>query len=272
MQGINGRPTVNWSQSIDLLREAALAAADAVLPFWRKDPQVWMKAGRSPVSEADYAADKVLKAFLLNAEPDFNWISEESDPQQKDELAPSFVVDPIDGTRGFLAGQNDWCISIAIVADARPVAGVLYQPTMNTFFECIAGEGAKVNGRRISVGRETSLVGAHIGATKSAARPLLSQIDGLVLAPYCASLALRLAHVATGDLDIAVAGANAADWDLAAADLLVHEAGGVLVDENCAPTLYGKAPYRHPRLTASNETLIGQLYPDLTSRTAASGR
>lgn len=250
---------VDWSGHLALLTDAARAAAEAITPFWRQNPEVWLKGGKSPVSEADFAADTVLKEFLLSAEPDFNWISEESEAELRDHNAPAFIVDPIDGTRGFLAGKTDWCVSIATTLNGYPMAGVLYQPLEDRLYACVRGQGATLNGDTIQVVTHSDLKGATIGATKSAARPLLTPDNELKLAPYCASLALRLAAVATGEIDVAIAGADAADWDLAAADLLVQEAGGVCVDEAGKQPCYEQVPFRHPRLIASNPKLVQQL-------------
>lgn len=255
----NAPSPVDWSAYLALLTEAAHAAAAAIRPYWKQDPQIWLKGGSSPVSEADFAADHALKDLLLSAKPEFNWISEESETQWRDPKAPSFIIDPIDGTRGFLAGKTDWCVSIAITDQGRPVAGVLYQPLTECLFASASGHGASVNGEPLLVAQRRDLAGAVIGSTKNAARSLLAAHSDLKMAPYCASLALRLAAVATGEVDVAIAGANAADWDLAAADLLVQEAGGHCLNEAGFTALYEQAPFRHPRLIASNPRLVQEM-------------
>ncbi len=88
-----------------------------------------MKTGNSPVTEADLAADKYLKDMLLTARPDYGWISEEThDERVASPRQRFFVVDPIDGTRAFIEGSDVWCVSVAVIENGRPVAGVLDCP------------------------------------------------------------------------------------------------------------------------------------------------
>ncbi|MDB5627242.1 MAG: 3(2),5-bisphosphate nucleotidase CysQ, partial [Tardiphaga sp.] len=82
----------------------------------------WTKGGSSPVSEADIAANDLIEARLRDATPDYGWLSEESvDDTSRLGKALTWIVDPIDGTRGYLAGRDDWCVSVALVRDAVPV-------------------------------------------------------------------------------------------------------------------------------------------------------
>ena len=118
-------PAVDQARDSDLagdlalLIEAAREAGRIALRFFRQSPEVWMKGGTSPVSEADYAADKYLNETLLAARPDYGWLSEETtDDAARLSARRTFVVDPIDGTRGFLEGRREWC-----VFDSRRRAG-----------------------------------------------------------------------------------------------------------------------------------------------------
>jgi myo-inositol-1(or 4)-monophosphatase len=98
------------------LQRAGEAAAKLALAFYRHSPQVWEKEGGSPVSEADYAVDKRLGEILLEARPDYGWLSEETaDNDARLGRERVFVVDPIDGTRAFLIGSKEWTISLAVV-------------------------------------------------------------------------------------------------------------------------------------------------------------
>ena len=138
---------------VDLIVEAALEAGKIALGFFRQSPEVWWKNGdQSPVSAADFAANESLAATLRSARPDYGWLSEETD-DDADRLSHQtvFVVDPIDGTRGFLAGSDLWCVSVAVVTDGRPVAGVLYAPSLDELFVATAGGEASKNGKPIHV-------------------------------------------------------------------------------------------------------------------------
>ena len=94
-----------------------------------------MKGGTSPVSEADYAVDRYLRETLTAARPAYGWLSEETaDSAGRLAASRTFVVDPIDGTRAFLDGRSTWCVSIAVVEDGHPLAGVLDCPATGEIF------------------------------------------------------------------------------------------------------------------------------------------
>jgi myo-inositol-1(or 4)-monophosphatase len=160
-----------------------------------------------------------------------------------------WIVDPIDGTRGFLAGLPDWTISIALAAAGRPVLAALYAPVTDDLFLAAAGGGATLNGSPIAATTGRALAGARVaGPDRRLGRlaPL-----GIVPEPKVHSLALRIARVASGTLDIALAGPNSHDWDLAAADLLVHEAGGALTTSGGETLVYNRPVPTHGALFAA---------------------
>ena len=121
----------------------------------------WTKGGSSPVCEADIAVDRLLHERLTGEELGFGWLSEESvdDPAR---LAARYVwiVDPIDGTRAYLAGLPDWAVSAALVENGRPIAACLYAPVTEEFFMAIAGKGATLQ-RRIDRGHDRSFARAR---------------------------------------------------------------------------------------------------------------
>ena len=132
---------------LDLLREAAAEGARIALRYFRQDPHAWFKDGCSPVSEADMAVDRHLADMLQTARPEYGWLSEETaDNPERLERARTFIVDPIDGTRAFLRGDDLWSISLAIVEEGRPVVGLVVAPVLNRSFAAIAGSGVVVEG------------------------------------------------------------------------------------------------------------------------------
>lgn len=135
---------------LELLRNAAREAGRIAMRYFGQSPEVWLKDGQSPVSEADFAVDNYLKEVLLDARPDYGWISEETtDDRAAAQRRRAFVIDPIDGTRGFINGQSQWCVSVAIVEDGKPIAGVLQCPVVNEVIEAGKGFGASQNGMPI---------------------------------------------------------------------------------------------------------------------------
>src|SRR5258708_21136172 len=186
----------------------------------------WTKGASSPVSEADIAVDALLRERLLSIR-DAGWLSEETedDPARlrRDEV---WVVDPIDGTRAYLAGSPEWVIAAALVRGGRPVVAALFAPVSDELFLSIAGGGATVNGAPIAASSGDQLAGATFSGAQRRLDSLAAIEPRIATVPRIPSLALRLARVATGAIDGTFTAPNSPDWDLAAADLLVHEAGG----------------------------------------------
>src|SRR5262245_27152822 len=189
----------------------------------------WTKGGNSPVCEADIEADLLLRDRLMHATPGYGWLSEESaDDPRRLAARRVWIVDPIDGTRGFINGRPDWAVSAALVEDGRPVAAALFAPVTDELFVAVRGRGATRNGRTIRASPGAHLAGLRVAGPARRLERLAAIGPGTEIVPKIHSLALRLAAVSTGTLDAALAGPNSRDWDLAAADLLVHEAGGAL--------------------------------------------
>lgn len=242
---------------LDLLVAAAIAAGEVALGHFHGDPAVWTKSGGSPVSEADLAADRLLAERLRRERPDYGWLSEET-ADGPDRLARRrlFVVDPIDGTRAFLAGSPWWAVSVAVVEADRPVAAVLRAPALDLTWTAVVGAGAFLDGRPVAVAAADRLEGARASAPRRWFETAAMREARFGDERTIPSLALRLARVADGDLDLAFASRHAHDWDLAAADLLVQEAGGRLTAGNGELPRYNRPVPRHPPLVAAGPGLL----------------
>nr|WP_272214036.1 3'(2'),5'-bisphosphate nucleotidase CysQ [Marinicella sp. W31]MDC2875721.1 3'(2'),5'-bisphosphate nucleotidase CysQ [Marinicella sp. W31] len=235
------------------------------LSHFGQDPEVWWKNdGQSPVSAADYAANECLESILMDARPDYGWLSEESrDDLRRLETPCAFVVDPIDGTRGFLGGHKSWVVSVAVVSQNRPVAGVLVAPALGDIYSAYKGGPALLNGAPIV----TSIADGEADDTalelclpaSLADRFEPAFLERLRRASYIPSLAYRLALVAEGRLDGTLVRPNSHDWDLAAADIILSAAGASLVDVQGQPLSYNRASVRHGTLFAGNSGLVGTL-------------
>jgi myo-inositol-1(or 4)-monophosphatase len=235
----------------DLLVVAVREAGALALKTFRGELKSWTKGGTSPVSEADLAVDALLRERLL-AIHDVGWLSEETDddPARLGET-DVWVVDPIDGTRAYLAGLPDWAISAALVSGGRPIVAALYAPVTDELFLSIAGRGATVNGTPIETSVGDQLAGATFSGAKRRLDSLAAVEPRIESVPRVPSLALRLARVATGALDGTFAAPNSHDWDLAAADLLVHEAGGLLTTLTGQSVIYNRTHPVHEALVAA---------------------
>ncbi|MGH6672300.1 MAG: inositol monophosphatase family protein [Xanthobacteraceae bacterium] len=239
------------AQTAKQLAESVREAGQLALSMFGKPLKHWTKGASSPVSEADIAVDALLHE-RLGRDPGIAWLSEESvdDPGR---LSSSliWIVDPIDGTRGYIAGLPDWAVSAALVENGRPIAACLFAPVTDEFFVAVSGQGATCNGERMAASSGAEIAGMRIAGPKN----FLERLDAIAppfsIVPRVHSLALRLARVAQGSIDAAIAGGNSHDWDLAAADLLVHQAGGALTPFNGEPLIYNRAVPRHGMLVAA---------------------
>ncbi|TFF23029.1 inositol monophosphatase [Jiella endophytica] len=235
-------PQASLSDDLSLLLEAARRAGEVALGYFRADPKVWYKHGNSPVSEADYAADRALKETLIGARPGYGWISEEMDASERtaDSCERVFVVDPIDGTRAFLRGEDVWCVSVAVLEAGVPVAGVIDVPARGEIFVATADGPALLNGETCSVGIVGEADAMRLSLPDSIRQKLAPADRGSVDAvPAVPSLAYRLALVASGRLDGTLVRPRANDWDVAAADLILERAGGIFCDVEGEPWRYG---------------------------------
>ena len=185
----------------DRLASAVREAGALALHMFRGRPASWIKGASSPVSEADLAVDALLRERLL-AIRDAGWLSEETeDDPARLQRAEVWVVDPIDGTRAYLAGLAEWVIAAALVRFGRPLVAALYAPVSDELFLSVAGGGATLNGAPIKASAGDQLAGATFSGAKRRLDSLAAVEPRIVTAPRIPSLALRLARVATGALD-----------------------------------------------------------------------
>jgi myo-inositol-1(or 4)-monophosphatase len=241
---------------VDGLARIVEEAGRRAYAMFRAGVRSWTKHGNSIVCDADLAVDALLSERLRALGPEHGWFSEETvDAPERIGRATLWVVDPIDGTRAFLAGDADWVVSVALVAHGRPIAAALHAPVSDELFVAGRGRGATRNGKPIAASAAAALTGARV----TGPRPMLDRLarieGGFVRLPRIRSLALRLARVATGELDAAVASGNSNDWDLAAADLMVHEAGGVLSGLDGTVRRYNTPRAVHGPLAAAGRDL-----------------
>ena len=239
---------------------AALREAGALaLKTFRGNVRSWTKGKNSPVCEADIAVDGLLRGKLRS--PGYGWLSEETeDDPARLQARRLFIVDPIDGTRAYLAGRQDWSISAALVEDGRPVVAAVYAPVDDEMFVAIAGGGATINGARMAASPGHDLAGAKVAGPASYLERVAALGVAIIPVAKIHSLALRLTRVAQGRIDAAFASVNGHDWDLAAADLLVHEAGGKLTTISGMPLTYNLPQPIHGALLAAglerHETML----------------
>jgi len=252
-------PATSYSDDLELLRSAAVAAGILACGFFRRDVRSWQKDNASPVSEADIVVDNYLAQTLLAARPDYGWLSEETaDNAHRLDCERVFIIDPIDGTRGFLRGEDSWTLSLAVVENGVPVAGVVYAPARDELYEAEKGGGARLNGKPL---RRSRRAGAAPLIPAPGAVHQEMQAAGLhyTRGPAYPSLAYRLVQVATGRLDAAVARRGSQDWDIAAAAVILDEAGIGFADVCAGFPRFNRAEVRHGALAALSDMSLQPL-------------
>ncbi len=231
------------TQDFDLLRQTAQEAADLALSFWRRPVSHERKADGTTVTEADKSVDRLLAARLRSSRPGYGWLSEES-PEHLTRMRSRriWVLDPIDGTRDFLHGGQDWTVALCLVEEGAPVLSAVINPVRGESFEAQAGNGAFLNGRRIFASGQSQLIGARVALTVPASnkKPWHAPWPGAV--PVSANSSIyRMALVACGRADVCFALNQKWEWDIAAGALLVSEAGGMVTDCFGAPLTFNSA-------------------------------
>jgi myo-inositol-1(or 4)-monophosphatase len=180
--------------------------------------------------------DAFLRESLLAARSGYGWLSEESvDDPARLKARRIFVVDPIDGTVAFLKQKPHFTICAALVEDGRPIAAAVYNPIADECFTAAQGQGAHLNGAPIHVSGRDTIEGCRMLGPKS----IFAGWPEMEVATY-SSIAYRIALVAAGRHDAMISLTVKHDWDLAAADLIVQEAGGLLSDEAGAKLVYNR--------------------------------
>lgn len=251
-----------------LLEAAAREAGALARDLSSKKLEVQSKGALGPVTNIDYAVDALLSKRLLEARPDYGWLSEETpdDPARRVNKARTFILDPIDGTGALVGRSPQWTISIGIAERERAFAGAIYNPMTDEMFLGADGVDATLNGRRARASMRETLDGARmIGhLSRFAPRkwpepwPKMEIIERQ-------SIAYRLALVAAGMGDATLLFGFKNEWDIAAGIAIVQAAGGLATDLYGEPIKLNQRDPRAPGVAASGAAL----HPLIIERTKA---
>lgn len=193
----------------------------------KKNLRHWTKPDGSHVTEGDLAINALFEERLRAQRPQDGWLSEETPDVPASRMLHDrlWIIDPIDGTRAFMEGREQWCVAAALVIVGHPVLAAVFCPRRGEFYAAMLENGATLDGARLAIADHGWLEGARIAGNRKALAGLAHL--GVAADPSGSlPLQLRLAHVAAGRLDGAVSIGKRHDWDLAAGELLVTEAGG----------------------------------------------
>ena len=233
------------------------AAAEAVKTFTPGAVDYDEKSSRGdPVTAADLAIDEVLRAILPR--PGEGWLSEETaDSPDRLDRERVWIVDPLDGTREFVDGIPEWCISVGLVEDGRPVAGGIYAPPVDLLGVGSVEHGVTRNGEPAGMTGRLGLEGARILASRSEwKRGEWDRYAGAFEVVPCGSVAFKLAQVAAGMADGTWTLVPKHEWDVAAGAALMIAAGGTLLHADGTEPRWNQARPKLPNFLAANSSLL----------------
>lgn len=246
---------------VDAVREAAPIALAYFRPRRRSSARAWRKEDGSSVTEADMAVNRALKERLLSARPGYGWMSEEdirSDGAADRRGAErTFVVDPIDGTRSFMEGDAVFCLSVAVVENGRPIAGVVFAPAMEALYDAVAGSGARFNEATMPARRAAASPPRVLTPMRDLQDKRWSGAAPEVARGYVQPIAHRLCLAAKGEWDGMIALKRVHEWDIAAAHVIAAESGLAVSDRAGEPLVYNKVQPILPGVLAGPEALHG---------------
>lgn len=231
-----------------LLVGAARDAGAIAKKYFGNDPAVTEKpAGAGPVTVADLAVNHMLYETLASARPDYGWLSEESeDTVHRLSTDRQFVIDPIDGTRAFIAGSRDWAHSLAVVERGQVLAAAVYLPMRDLMFAATRSGGATVNDMPARVTPAILNDATVLGAKPNfEGRFWQKGIVPPVKRVFRSSLAYRLCLVAQGRFDGMITLRPSWEWDIAAGALIASEAGATVTDQAGLPLQFNN---QHPQV------------------------
>ena len=243
-------------------REAAHRAGEKLLSYYTSRYAIEHKSAGHPVTTADIEANAVLQEILLGAFPESGWLSEESaDDGKRLDKEWVWIVDPLDGTREFIEGVDEFAVSVALVRGAEPGLAVTYNPAAGRFTHGSRGGGTFQNGRPVRVTDRARLNGASVVASRSETRRgLFAGFEDILRITPTGSIAHKLAEVAGGRADLTVSLAPKNEWDVCAGVLLAEEAGARVTDLDGRPFAFNQPDTLRNGVIAANPSLYPELF------------
>lgn len=234
--------TTNIEELLTFAQETAVSAGQLVREKYYRPLEIRTKGFRDIVTDADIAAQKLITTAIQNAYPTHGFLTEEEDGQLPTTGEVVWVIDPIDGTTNYSRLQPLFCVSIAVQIQGISVIGAIYDPMRNELFSAAHGLGSHLNNKPIHVSAVDTLEDTIVGLDWSRHKGLrTSTLDILACFAHqvqvvraIGSAALALAWIAAGRFDVYL-NFNLRPWDVAAADVLIREAGGTLSDHHGDP-------------------------------------
>lgn len=260
---------MTWQNELDVLIPAIRAAGTEALRIAADGFETVRKADQSPVTSADLAVNQILHSHLRSAFPGDGWLSEESpDDRQRLQKTRVWVVDPIDGTKAFINGEPEFCISVALIDQGRPIVAAIFNPSMDELYTATRGGGLYLNADPVappvSCNDRKSVVAMSPWERKVGRFPSL---DEVVNSRPMRSIAWALALTAGGHIQGLATLEPENEWDVAAGTLLIEEGGGGISDGNGRALTFNQVEPRYQGTIATSASCpetLKHLFTQLT--------
>lgn len=246
-------------------KSAAVFAGEAIMSYYQDSYSVTEKSPDNPVTEADLAADKILKERLTALLPEAGWLSEETaDNPERLSRSSIWVVDPLDGTKEFVLGIPEFSVSVALVEENQPILAIIYNPANRELYHAVRKQGAFLNDQPIATSRTENLRGGIVEASRSERqRGEFEPFEDLVNLRTLGSIAYKLARVSAGKSDATWSRGPKSEWDICAGVLLIAEAGGRCADLDDQPFRFNLPYPKVNGIIASNGRIHNQVVESL---------
>ena len=246
---------VPYAEELRAAERAAREAGGIIAGLYQGDYRVEEKSRGNPVTTADLNANRAIREILAGRFPDDAWLSEEDadDPKRLDR-SRVWIVDPLDGTREFVRGVPEFCVSIGLAVNGSPVLGVIYHPLRRELFDAVRGGGARLNGEPIQVSRPGDGGRPRLLISRAEPRRRLEEMAREFVLEPMGSIAYRLASVARGDADATMTFRRVKEWDVCAGIVIVEEAGGRTMTGNGERPVFNRREPVLQQLVAGSHT------------------
>jgi myo-inositol-1(or 4)-monophosphatase len=243
----------------------AILEAGKIAIKLQKKINVKYKSKNQPVTNADIEINDYLYNFFQSETPNFGWLSEESvDDKSRFKNDYYWCLDPIDGTRSYISGKPEYTISLALMKNAFPILGIIFNPVTKEFFLAEKNKGAFCNQKKLNITTKKKIENCSFAISNSEVHNLQT-FDFLKNKKIreIGSIAYKVALVAKGEIDVALSLTKKSDWDLAAADLIISESGGFLSQTNGKKIIYNTDNLNINSVIGSNIEIINDLIKNL---------
>lgn len=249
---------MSLSREHEVLHAAIREAGEAVLRIAASGFETHDKGHQDPVTTADLEANRILERRLLEEFPDHGWFSEEThDDRSRLERDRVWIVDPVDGTREFVKGIPEYCVSVALVEAEQPILGAIFNPASGELFSAEHGKGVLLNGVSVRADHPVAARLCLVASRSETGRGQFDPIEPLAEVRVVGSIAYKHALVAAGEADAVISLSPKNEWDIVAGVLMVREGGGEVTDLAGDPLAFNQPETRVNGVIAAS----GAAYP-----------